>query len=153
MIDECDKVLGNAKMRADIQDIFVKTPHHKQVMMFSATMPEEMKKDCKKFLQKESEIFIDEGKLILHGLAQFFVYINEVRPKPFRIRSFKNLLISLTLWPSTSWSYSLTESTGQRNWLNCWDRSCSTPSASTPSSNRRRESRTTIFLRPTAPVS
>jgi len=38
-------------MRADIQDIFVKTPHHKQVLMFSATMPEEMKKDCKKFLQ------------------------------------------------------------------------------------------------------
>jgi ATP-dependent RNA helicase UAP56/SUB2 len=53
-------------MRADIQDIFIKTPHHKQVLMFSATMPEEMKKgnlppneDCKKFLQKEAEIFID----------------------------------------------------------------------------------------------
>ena len=44
MIDECDKVLGNPKMRSDIQDIFVKTPHSKQVMMFSATMPEEMKK-------------------------------------------------------------------------------------------------------------
>jgi len=26
-------------MRADIQDIFVKTPHNKQVLMFSATMP------------------------------------------------------------------------------------------------------------------
>ena len=37
-------MLGNAKMRADIQDIFIKTPHHKQVMMFSATMPEEIKK-------------------------------------------------------------------------------------------------------------
>jgi superfamily II DNA/RNA helicase len=31
-------------MRSDIQEIFVKTPHHKQVMMFSATMPEELKK-------------------------------------------------------------------------------------------------------------
>ena len=40
VVDECDKVLGTAKMRADIQDIFIKTPHHKQVMMFSATMPE-----------------------------------------------------------------------------------------------------------------
>jgi ATP-dependent RNA helicase UAP56/SUB2 len=38
-------------MRNDIQQIFVKTPHNKQVMMFSATMPEELKKDCKKFLQ------------------------------------------------------------------------------------------------------
>lgn len=43
--------------------------------MFSATMPEEMKKDCKKYLQNEVDIFIDEGKLILHGLAQFFIYI------------------------------------------------------------------------------
>lgn len=64
-------------MRADIQDIFVKTPHHKQVMMFSATMPEDMKKDCKKFLQNEVDVFVDEGKLILHGLTQFYVTLNE----------------------------------------------------------------------------
>lgn len=69
--------MGNPGMRADIQEIFVKTPHNKQVMMFSATMPEELKKDCKKFLQNEVDIFIDEGKLILHGLAQFFIYIQE----------------------------------------------------------------------------
>jgi ATP-dependent RNA helicase UAP56/SUB2 len=40
VIDECDKVIGSEKMRADIQKIFVQTPHNKQVMMFSATMPE-----------------------------------------------------------------------------------------------------------------
>lgn len=51
VVDECDKVMGNPGMRADIQEIFVKTPHNKQVMMFSATMPEDLKKDCKKFLQ------------------------------------------------------------------------------------------------------
>ena len=44
VVDECDKVLSNPRMRGDIQDIFVKTPHHKQVLMFSATMPEEIKK-------------------------------------------------------------------------------------------------------------
>lgn len=64
-------------MRADIQDIFTKTPHEKQVMLFSATMPEDMKASCKTFLNNEVDIFIDEGKLILHGLAQFFVYIPE----------------------------------------------------------------------------
>lgn len=36
--------MENPKMRADIQEVFVKTPHHKQVMMFSATMPEDLKK-------------------------------------------------------------------------------------------------------------
>jgi ATP-dependent RNA helicase UAP56/SUB2 len=44
VIDECDKVLENAKMRADIQDVFIKTPDHKQVMMFSSIIPEEIKK-------------------------------------------------------------------------------------------------------------
>lgn len=78
MIDECDKMLSNPKMRGDVQDIFVRTPHNKQVMMFSATMPEYIKNDCKKFLNKEINIFIDEGKLILHGLTQFYVFITEV---------------------------------------------------------------------------
>ena len=58
--------------------------------MFSATMPEEMKKDCKKFLQEEVDIFIDEGKLILHGLAQFYVYINEVKTNKFRVKNLRN---------------------------------------------------------------
>ena len=47
-------------------------------MMFSATMPEEMKKDCKKFLQNEVDVFVDEGQLTLHGLVQFYHYLPEV---------------------------------------------------------------------------
>lgn len=44
VVDECDQVIGNPKMRSDIQEVFMKTKHNKQVMMFSATMPEEIKK-------------------------------------------------------------------------------------------------------------
>lgn len=51
VIDECDKVMGNQKMRSDIQDVFIKTPYHKQVMMFSATMPEEIKKSTLFFMK------------------------------------------------------------------------------------------------------
>ena len=36
-----------------------------------------MKKDCKKFLQNEVEVFVDEGQLTLHGLAQYYCYLNE----------------------------------------------------------------------------
>ena len=43
VIDECDKVLSTERMRADVQEIFTKTPLSKQVMMFSATLPEEAK--------------------------------------------------------------------------------------------------------------
>lgn len=38
-------------------------------MMFSATMPQEVKKTCRGFMQNQDEIFIDdETKLVLHGL-------------------------------------------------------------------------------------
>lgn len=51
IIDECDKVLGAVDMRSDVQDIFRRTPHDKQVMMFSATMDKTMREICKKFMQ------------------------------------------------------------------------------------------------------
>lgn len=46
-------------------------------MMFSATMPDEIKKDCKKFMKNEVEIFIDDSKLILHGLVQYYCTLPE----------------------------------------------------------------------------
>merc|ERR1719183_2031086 len=35
VLDECDKMLEEEDMRADVQEIFRATPHEKQVMMFS----------------------------------------------------------------------------------------------------------------------
>lgn len=59
ILDECDKLLdslGNCflmvDMRRDVQEIFRATPHHKQVMMFSATLSNEIRPICKKFMQK-----------------------------------------------------------------------------------------------------
>jgi superfamily II DNA/RNA helicase len=50
VIDECDKVLETLDMRRDVQNIFKMTPHEKQVMMFSATLSEEIRPVCKKFM-------------------------------------------------------------------------------------------------------
>lgn len=41
-------------MRRDVQDIFRSTPHHKQVMMFSATLAKEIRATCKKFMANVS---------------------------------------------------------------------------------------------------
>ena len=41
-------------MRRDVQEIFRATPHHKQVMMFSATLAKEVRPTCKKFMQNVS---------------------------------------------------------------------------------------------------
>ena len=50
VVDECDKVLDNVEMRADVQAVFKLTPHDKQVMMFSATLDKEVRPICKKFM-------------------------------------------------------------------------------------------------------
>src|ERR1700722_5588598 len=82
-------------MRRDVQEIFRATPHHKQVMMFSATLGKEIRATCKKFmanvmtssfilllaadvLVQPLEIFVDdETKLTLHGLQQHYVKLEE----------------------------------------------------------------------------
>lgn len=54
VLDECDKVLGQLDMRKDVQEIFKLTPREKQVMMFSATLPKDIRPVCRKFMQVRS---------------------------------------------------------------------------------------------------
>ncbi|KAG2160103.1 P-loop containing nucleoside triphosphate hydrolase protein [Suillus bovinus] len=78
ILDECDKMLEQLDMRRDVQEIFRATPHHKQVMMFSATLAKEIRATCKKFMANPLEIFVDdETKLTLHGLQQHYVKLDE----------------------------------------------------------------------------
>lgn len=39
-------------MRRDVQEIVKMTPQEKQVMMFSATLPKDLRVICKKFMQE-----------------------------------------------------------------------------------------------------
>lgn len=77
VLDECDSLLKELDMRRDLQAIFKATPVQKQVMMFSATISDEVKPICKKFCQDPLEVFIDSTKLTLHGLIQYFVKLSE----------------------------------------------------------------------------
>jgi len=78
VIDECDKMLNALDMRNDVQKIFKKTPIDKQVMMFSATLPDETKDVCKKFMRKPVEIIVkEENKEHLEKLQQFYVKLKE----------------------------------------------------------------------------
>eukprot|EP01067_Filipodium_phascolosomae_P007465 Filipodium_phascolosomae@DN598_c0_g1_i2.p1 len=78
ILDECDKMLEKMDMRKDVQQIFIRTPREKQVMMFSATMSPEIRVVCKKFMKTPLEIFVDnESKLTLHGLLQYYVKLEE----------------------------------------------------------------------------
>eukprot|EP00511_Aplanochytrium_stocchinoi_P003385 CAMPEP_0204824716 /NCGR_PEP_ID=MMETSP1346-20131115/2712_1 /ASSEMBLY_ACC=CAM_ASM_000771 /TAXON_ID=215587 /ORGANISM="Aplanochytrium stocchinoi, Strain GSBS06" /LENGTH=420 /DNA_ID=CAMNT_0051952021 /DNA_START=90 /DNA_END=1352 /DNA_ORIENTATION=- len=78
VLDECDKMLEAMDMRRDVQQIFMATPHDKQVMMFSATLSKEIRPICKKFCQEALELFVDdEAKLTLHGLQQYYIELQE----------------------------------------------------------------------------
>ena len=78
VLDECDKMLDSLDMRRDVQTIFRSTPHQKQVQMFSATLNQQVRATCKKFMKKPFEITIDnETGLTLHGLQQFFSKLEE----------------------------------------------------------------------------
>jgi len=78
VLDECDKMLESLDMRRDVQKIFKMTPHDKQIMMFSATLSDEVRPICKKFMHNPLEIYINDGaKLTLHGLQQYYVSLDE----------------------------------------------------------------------------
>jgi len=78
ILDECDKMLESLDMRRDVQEIFRKTPHNKQVMMFSATLSDDIRPVCKRFMRNPLEIYINDGaKLTLHGLQQYFIALEE----------------------------------------------------------------------------
>jgi len=78
ILDECDQMLEELSMRQDIQKIFKHTPHQKQVMMFSATLSDEVRNVCKRFMHTPREIYInDKAKLTLDGLQQFYVNLTE----------------------------------------------------------------------------
>jgi len=77
VIDEVDKVLEKPDMRQDVQEIFYKTPKAKQTMVFSATLPPEIRGTVMKFVRNPKEIFIDMDKLTLHGLSQFYIKLEE----------------------------------------------------------------------------
>ncbi|QKX59968.1 uncharacterized protein TRUGW13939_07110 [Talaromyces rugulosus] len=78
VLDECDKMLDQIDMRRDVQEIFRNTPSEKQVMMFSATLSQEVRPICKKFMRNPLEVYVDEGtKLTLHGLQQYYIKLSE----------------------------------------------------------------------------
>ena len=70
-------------------EIFKKTPHEKQVMMFSATISDSARNICRKLSRKAEEIFVDDKKLTLHGLQQHFVVQFSFLPFfPLKIKAF-----------------------------------------------------------------
>lgn len=74
IVDECDKLMEQLDARKVVQEIFLRTPMHKQVCMFSATLSPAVKPICLKYMQDPLEIYVEsDSKLTLHGLQQYYL--------------------------------------------------------------------------------
>jgi len=82
VLDECDKMLQDVDMRAQVQGVFKHTPHDKQVLMFSATLPHEIRPVCRRMTKNPMEIYVDDQmKLNMNGLLQHYVAIHKENEK------------------------------------------------------------------------
>lgn len=92
VLDECDKMLEQMDMRQVIQRIFFATPREKQVMLFTATLSEETRSLCRKYLLNPLEIVVDEMQnLVLHGLKQYYRSLKEEEKLKLLIELLDNL--------------------------------------------------------------
>lgn len=82
VLDECDKMLQSIDMRTQVQGVFKRTSYNKQVMMFSATLSDDIRPVCRKFTKNPMEIYVhDQTKLTLNGLLQHYVNLPEEKLK------------------------------------------------------------------------
>lgn len=78
IVDECDNMLGREDSLEDMVYINRHLSRDKQVMMFSATLNEITRISAKKFMHNPLEVVIgDDSKLVLHGLQQFYLELQE----------------------------------------------------------------------------
>jgi len=76
VIDEADEMLSHG-FREQIYDIFESLRKDVQVVLVSATMPEEVLELTQKFMSDSVEILVKETSLTLDGLKQFYIALDQ----------------------------------------------------------------------------
>jgi len=74
VIDEADEML-NRGFKEQIYDVYRYLPPEIQVVLVSATMPQEILDMTKKFMNKPVRVLVKRDELTLEGIKQFFVAV------------------------------------------------------------------------------
>jgi len=74
VIDEADEMLGRG-FKEQIYDIYRYLPPSTQVVLISATMPQEVLDMTEKFMNEPVRILVKRDELTLEGIKQFFVAV------------------------------------------------------------------------------
>ena len=79
MLDEADEMLSRG-FKEQIHDVFTKMPYNIQVILLSATMPQDVLDVTKKFMRDPIRILVKKEELTLEGIKQFYIMVGrEVR--------------------------------------------------------------------------
>ncbi|MEF3190964.1 MAG: DEAD/DEAH box helicase [Campylobacterales bacterium] len=76
VLDEADEMLDMGFLE-DIEEIFTYLPQNRQTLMFSATMPEEIKRLAKRILTNPVEVKIEAKEVTNENIEQFYYVIEE----------------------------------------------------------------------------
>lgn len=74
VLDEADEMLSRG-FKDQIYDVFKRLETDVQVILLSATMPQDVLEVTKKFMREPVRILVKKEELTLEGIKQFFVYI------------------------------------------------------------------------------
>lgn len=76
VLDEADEMLSRG-FKDQIYDIFRELPGNIQVVLLSATMPEEVLEVTKRFMRNPVTILVKRDELTLEGIRQFYVNVEK----------------------------------------------------------------------------
>ncbi|XP_043275766.1 eukaryotic initiation factor 4A-I [Venturia canescens] len=74
VLDEADEMLSRG-FKDQIQDVFKLLPNEVQVILLSATMPNDVLEVSKLFMRSPITILVKKEELTLEGIKQFFIYV------------------------------------------------------------------------------
>lgn len=78
ILDEADQILDMGFSR-DVDNIINKIPKRRQTLLFSATIPDEVKIIAKKYMKNPKQIFIEDKKVIIDNIEQKYIKTTDRR--------------------------------------------------------------------------
>lgn len=93
VLDEADEMLSKG-FKDGIYDIFRELPGEIQVVLLSATMPDEVLDVTKRFMRNPATILVKRDELTLEGIRQFYV---DVEKEDWKFETLVELYESLTI--------------------------------------------------------
>jgi translation initiation factor 4A len=93
VLDEADEMLSRG-FKDQIYDVFRKLPSNIQVILLSATMPEDVLEVTKRFMRDPINILVKKEELTLEGIKQFFI---NVEKEEWKLETLTDLYETMTI--------------------------------------------------------